>query len=163
MNKLSTDSGRARREMEFRIERENQIAIAQHWVGKVASRGLPGGPVVVRLGRERRTLDQNAHFHTLVRSIKSHMEANGAPKRNEDWWRYYLLAKFNGQDITPDPDGSGQFVVINRLVGTSDLRKDRAAEFVDWMYAFGSEVGVDWPAVTAKWKAGGGDGGDDGA
>jgi len=146
MNKLSTDSGRTRREMEFFIERENQIPIAQHWVGKVASRGLTAGPVVVRLGRERRTLDQNAHIHPVVRAIQRHMEANGAPKRPEHWWRYYLLAKFDGQDITPDPDGSGQFIVINRVVGTSDLRKDRAAEFIDWAYAFGSDVGVDWQA-----------------
>jgi hypothetical protein len=142
-----------KRELEFSIERENQIAIAQHWVGRVASRGLPGGPVVVRLGRERRTLDQNAHIHPVVRVIKNHMEAHGAPKRNEYWWRYYLLGKFAGQEITPDPDGSGQFIVINNAVGTSDLRKDKAAEFIDWAYAFGADVGVDWEAERAKWAA----------
>ena len=142
-------TGRKRREIEMLIERPEQISVAQHWVGKMASRGLPAGPVAVRLGRERRTLDQNAHIHPVVRAIQRHMEANGAPKRSEHWWRYYLLGKFGGQDITPDPDGSGQFVVINHAVGTSDLRKDRAAEFVEWLYAFGADVGVDWAAERA--------------
>lgn len=136
----------SRRELEMLIKSPDQIHIAQQWVARMANRGLPAGPVAVRLGRERRTLDQNAHIHPVVRAIQHHMEANGAPKRHESWWRYYLLAKFGGQDITPDPDGSGQFVIINRTVGTSDLRKGEAAEFIEWLYAFGTEVGVDWAA-----------------
>ena len=64
-----------RREIEMIIERPEQISVAQHWVGKMASRGLPAGPVAVRLGRERRTLDQNAHIHPVVRAIQRHMGA----------------------------------------------------------------------------------------
>lgn len=139
-----------RREIEMLIKSADQIPRVQQWVGTMAEKGLPGGPVAVRLGRERRTLDQNAHVHPIVRAIKRHMEAHGAPKRKESWWRYYLLGKYSGTEMTPDPAGGRGYVVINHTVGTSDLRKDEAAEFIDWLYAFGVDIGVDWSKREQK-------------
>jgi hypothetical protein len=72
------------------------------------------------------------------------MEAHGAKHRCEDWWRYYLLGKFAGNEICEDPDGSGGVVVMNREPGTSVMDKERASEFIDWMYAWGSGIGVVW-------------------
>jgi len=133
-----------RREVEKLIQDEAGIPMAQRWLSDMATLGLPAGPVAVRLGRPRRTLDQNAHIHPLVRAIKKHMEAHGAAKRSEEWWRYVLLAKFGGVVTDADPFAEGGVVVINRHVGTSDLKKNEAAEFIDWLYSFGVDIGVDW-------------------
>lgn len=90
------------------------------------------------------TIEQNDLIHPLCRQIKRHMEAHGAVKRPEDWWRYYLVAKFAGQEIVPDPDGSGGFTVMNKINGTSSMTKGKKSEFIDWLYAHGAEIGVEW-------------------
>jgi hypothetical protein len=133
-----------RREVERPILNEAHIPYALRWVEEMARRGLEAGPVVVRMGRPRRTLEQNSHFHPLVREIKRHMEDNGAAKRSERWWRYVLLAKFGGVVTDADPFAPGGVIVINRHVGTSDLSKPDAAEFIDWLYSFGVDIGVEW-------------------
>lgn len=99
---------------------------------------------VVRVSPPTRTLEQNGLIHPVARAIKKHMEANGAKKRSEDWWRYYLVGKFAGQEVVEDPDGEGGIVVMNKEDGTSGMDKKRASEFVEWMYAFGSNIGVDF-------------------
>jgi len=109
-------------------------------------RGLPAGPVVVTLGRVQRTLPQNDHLHPVIRTIYQHMEANGAPKRTEPWWKSYFVAKFLGQEAVNDPAGDG-VLVMNKYGGTSDLDKEQAALMLDWLYAFGSDIGVEWPAA----------------
>ena len=99
---------------------------------------------VVRVTEPKRSADQNDLIHPVVRQIKKHMEAHGAKKRHEDWWRYYLLGKFAGSEVCEDPDGSGGIVVMNRETGTSSMGKGKASEFIEWMYAFGTEIGVQW-------------------
>lgn len=101
---------------------------------------------VFELSEPKRTEPQNNHIHPVVRAIQKHMEAHGAKKRSEDWWRYYLLGKFAGNEVCEDPDGSGGIVVMNREAGTSGMNKARANEFIEWMYAFGTSIGVRFPA-----------------
>lgn len=109
----------------------------------MAIQNAPDG-YVVKVQPPTRTLDQNDLIHPVVRAIKKHMEAHGAKKRTEDWWRYYLLGKFAGSEVCEDPDGSGGIVVMNRETGTSRMDKDRASEFIEWMYAWGTGIGVEW-------------------
>lgn len=99
---------------------------------------------VVHVGPPTRTPEQNSLIHPVVRQIKRHMESHGARKRSEEWWRYYLLGKFAGLEVCEDPDGSGGVVVMNREAGTSGMDKGRASEFIEWMYAWGTGIGIDW-------------------
>lgn len=98
----------------------------------------------VRFSPGGRTLPQNDLIHPVVRRIQKYMQSKGAKKRSEEWWRYYLLGKFAGSEVCEDPDGSGGIVVMNREAGTSGMNKERASEFIEWMYAFGSDIGIDW-------------------
>ena len=91
-----------------------------------------------------RTLPQNNHLHPVMRQIAKHMMAHGAPKWTESRWRDYFVGKFLGQEVLPDPDGSGGYVVLNRAHGTSGLSKKQASEMLEWLYAFGTEIGLEW-------------------
>lgn len=104
----------------------------------------------VKLQPPTRTLDQNGLIHPVVREIKKHMEAYGAKTRSEDWWRYYLLGKFAGNEVCEDPDGGGGIVVMNRETGTSGMDKERASEFIEWMMAFGTGIGVEFDVVWGR-------------
>lgn len=133
-----------RREIAFTCETPERIGGLLMWVEQMATKGLAAGAVVCRLGRPNRTKDQNALIHPVVRQIIKHMHANGSPKRSEEWWRHYLVAKHAGQEIVPDPCGDGSFVVMNKVSGTSDMKVPEASEFIEWMYAWGAEIGVEW-------------------
>ena len=99
---------------------------------------------IVTIGEAPATSPQNDKVHPVVREIKVYLESKGAPKRSEDWWRYYLVAKYAGHEIVPDPDGSGRFTVMNKISGTTEMTKAVKSEFIEWLYAFGSEIGMEW-------------------
>jgi hypothetical protein len=99
---------------------------------------------VVRITKPTRTLEQNALIHPVCRQIRKYMVAHGAPKKSEEWWRYYLVAKWAGNEVMQDPDGSGGIVVIPKHAGTSGLSKEEASEFIEWAYAFGANIGVEF-------------------
>lgn len=103
---------------------------------------------ILEIKEPKRTLNQNALIHPVVKQIQDYMEGHGAPARSKEWWRYYLLGKWNGSEITPDPDpdAKGSFVVINRHAGTSGLSKAEASEFIEFLYAFGCNIGVKFTA-----------------
>lgn len=133
-----------KREVTRRIESPDAIPAALKWAEDMIRRALPAGAVMMRLGRSQRTLEQNSHFHPLIRTIKQHAEANGAAVRSERWWRYVLLGKFGGVQTDADPFATGGVIVINRHTGTSSLDKETAADFITWLYDFGIYVGIDW-------------------
>ena len=95
----------------------------------------------VKVEEPKRSLDQNALIHPLIRQIYRHMEKNGAQKRTEQWWRDYFVAKYAGQEIVPDGDGG--FVVMNKT-RSSNMSKSEATEFIEWLYAFGVDIGVEF-------------------
>lgn len=126
---------------------QKQIFVAAHPEARrracAAIMAAPDG-YVIRISPPTRTLAQNSLIHPVVAAIMKHMESHGARARSPDWWRYYLLGKFAGSEVCEDPDGSGGIVVMNRETGTSGMDIERASEFIDWMMAFGTEIGVVW-------------------
>ena len=133
----------SKQELKYIIRDAKDLAVKIDEVSKMIHKGLAAGPVVVTLGREKRTLEQNDHLHPVIREVYKHMEANGAPKRSESWWKAYFVAKFLGQEAINDPAGDG-VLVMNKYGGTSDLSKEQASEMIDWLYAFGVNIGVEF-------------------
>ena len=116
-------------------------------IAGMVRKGLQGGPVVVTLGRENRSKEQNAKFHALIRDIKRQVNFMDLDLSEEDWKRL-LLAAWAGQRVVPALDGNG-FVALGRQ--SSSLNKAEASEFVESLYAYGTEHGVKWsdPALAA--------------
>jgi len=131
------------REVTRTIRSEDQIGSAVWWAGEMIRKALKAGDVLLVLTRPQRTLAQNDHLHPVIRQIAKYMQDNGAPRRKESWWRYYLLGKWQGQEVLPDPMGDG-FIVMSKISGTSELTKAQAGEFLEWLYAFGTSIGVEW-------------------
>jgi len=111
---------------------------------KAACRHVLAAPegYYVRIQEPTRTLQQNSLIHPVCRTVQKHLEANGAAKHSESWWRDYFVAKFGGQEIIPDSDGG--YIVMNKIHGTSSMGKRQGSDFIEWLHAFGSEIGVDW-------------------
>lgn len=136
------------------------VAPALSWVSDMTYKALKAGPVLITLGRPKRGAVANAKFHAMIgdihlqcfrgysaKGVKAvlvnqfalEMAEMGEPLRNpgETAW-----------------DWKHQQAVYVRP-STTDFTKAEAGKFIEWLYATGAELGVDWsePALAEyqKW------------
>ena len=112
---------------------------ALQWVSEHLFRGLQSGPVVITLGREVRTLDQNSKQWAILKDISEQVEWFGQKHSAEDW-KDILSAAWRKQRLVPGVDGG--FVALG--VRTSKMSKAEFSEYIEAIYAFGSERSVTW-------------------
>lgn len=128
-----------RREIEYTVESEKQIPLADNWFKQQALRGLKAGPVVVRLGRPRRNLDQNAKLWAMLRDVSKQVEWYGQKLRDEDWKHIFSAAVLNLKAV---PGLNGEVVVLGQ--STSRMNKKQFSDLIECIYSFGAERGVVW-------------------
>ena len=117
------------------------------WVSENLFKALRAGPVVITLGREKRTGEQNDKCHPMIRDIAKGMNHQLLGK-NETQWRYFLLADFQGQLMIPSLDGA-QIIVVPKK-GTSDLGKQQMSEFIEYLYSVGADYNIVWSEPSLK-------------
>jgi hypothetical protein len=106
---------------------------------ELVCKGLKAGPVTVTLGREKRSLDQNAKLWAMLADVSKQVVWHGQKLTNDTWKNIFTAALFK-QDTVPGIDGG--FVVLGKP--TSKMRKRTFAELIELIYAFGAERGVKW-------------------
>ena len=117
------------------------------WVSENLFKGLRAGPVVITLGREKRTNPQNDKVHPVIRDIARGMN-HQLLGTNETQWRYFLLANFQGQLMIPSLDGA-QIIVVPKG-GTSDMLKPVMSEFIEYLYSVGADYNISWSEPSLK-------------
>lgn len=115
--------------------KRQRMGYAWELVGKA----LQAGPVVVTLGRETRTLDQNAKLWAMLADVSRQVEWYGRKLTNEDW-KHVFTAALTQQEAVPGINGG--FVVLGQ--STRKMKKRQFAELIELIYAFGSEHNVQW-------------------
>lgn len=110
-------------------------------VTNLIDRGLKAGPVLVTLGRPKRSLDQNRLMWPLLKDFSEQVEHFGNKYTKEDW-KDLLTSSFEGATrFAPNLDGSG---VIAFGVRTRKYPKDTFSALIEFIYSEGSERGVIW-------------------
>lgn len=128
-----------RQEVEQEIRGREQIPSALSWASLMVERGLQRGPVVMRLGRPRRTLDQNRKLWPMCQDVAHQVEWHGQLLSKEDW-KDLFVGSLRGQ--TPMPGINGGVVFIGG--GSSKLSVRQFVDLIESIYAFGSDHGVIW-------------------
>jgi hypothetical protein len=139
------------REPTITIEHANGIPAAMDWVGDMVRRGLPAGPVVVKLGRPKRSDLQNAKLHAMLGDIAAQVEWYGR-KMDKDSWKIMASAVLHRQEPVPAMDGRG-FVVMGKQ--TRGMTKAEISDMIELLYAFGAEHSVVWSEATVAFPKGG--------
>jgi hypothetical protein len=107
---------------------------------------LAGGPVLITLGREKRSLSQNAKLWPTLTDVSKQVDWYGEKLSPEDW-KHVFTAGLKKQRAVPGIDGG--FVVL----GTSTSKMDKAtfSNLLELIHAFGAEHQVQWsdPALKA--------------
>lgn len=108
-------------------------------------KGLAGGPVVLTLGRDTRTIEQNAKGWPMFRDLSQQVDWHG--QKLQDWeWKIILTASVRKQRAVQGLDGG--FVVLG--YPTSKLSKAQYSDLIELAYAFGAEHGVQWSEPALK-------------
>ena len=129
------------------ITKPEQIQDTLQWAFGMITRGLQGGPVVVTLGREGRTTDQNSKLWPMLQDLSRQVEWYGK-KYSKEGWKDIITGSFNSLEFVPNTEGNG-FVVVG--MSTSKMEKKEFSALIEFIYAFGASQSVQWsePALAA--------------
>ena len=123
---------------QIRITQENQSTTIKHLVGLIV-KGLPGGEVVVDLGRPKRSNGQNEKMWPMLTDISKQVEWYGQKYTKEEW-KEIISAGLTKQKMAPGIEGG----IV--MLGVSTRKKSRAwfRDIIELLYAFGTEHNVQW-------------------
>jgi hypothetical protein len=118
---------------------------------KAAIAEAPLGTVVT-LSEATKSRDQENHYHALIADIACSCLLDGERMSDEDWKRVLVHMFANIKETEGDPlQGHGRLVrspdgvgVVQLGVQTRTFSKRHAAEFIDFLFAFGAEHNVEW-------------------
>jgi hypothetical protein len=108
-------------------------------------RAIVAGDVVVRLCRPNRNTAQNALLWALLTEVSQQVEHCGMKLSHEDWKALMSAAFENEVRMVPNLNNNG-FVMLGAR--TSQYSKKKFSEFIEFIYAAGSDRGVEWSPVT---------------
>ena len=78
-------------QISFTINSNSDIDKAMNWADENCTKALRAGPVVMTLGREERTTDQNSKGWPMWRDLSKHVNWYG--EKLKDWeWKILLTA-----------------------------------------------------------------------
>lgn len=106
---------------------------------------MAGNTLSVTVEREKRSIPQNAIIHKIIGEVAKQASHVGSKWDIEDFKRLltHQWAKETGRDagrIIPSLDGTG-FVQLG--IQTRKFDKETASEFVEWLYAWCANNGVE--------------------
>ena len=110
--------------------------LASAWLNAKAAL-MAGHRLVLELRPEKRSSDQNAHFHALCSDIARAGVPWAGKKRNATEWKVLIVsghatATKQGADMVPGLEGE----FVNLRESTASMSKARAASLIEYTLAF---------------------------
>jgi len=101
---------------------------------EMITRAIVAGPVVIKLGREKRSLDQNAKLWAMLGDVAKQVDWYGQKLNSEDW-KNIFSASLKKQRSVVGIDGG--VVVLGQ--STSKMTKAELSDLIELIHAFGAE------------------------
>ena len=133
-----------RRELERDIIDHNGITPALEWAKHWMRQGLARGPVCLRLGRPRRTLDQNAKLWPMCQDVARQVQWCGSWLAKEDWKDLFTGSLKKGRPLLGIPVAGEQPGIVIVGGGSSKLSVREFADLIEFIYSFGADNDVQW-------------------
>lgn len=132
------------------VRTEQQIEWALSWVEDMLRKTVKAGPVLIGLGRTRRSLDQNAKLWPMLQDVAKQCQLviNGVQtKATKEEWKTMFTAMLSGEQRVACGLNGG-VVFLGR--STSRMNKAQFSELIELIYAYGAEHGVQWSEKAAS-------------
>jgi hypothetical protein len=111
-----------------------------------------GHRLVLEIRPESKTRDQEMKYHAMIGDIAKQAQHMGAKWGSDDWKRLLIdgyareTGKTHGK-IIPNLDSTG---VVEVGVQSRKFSRAEGGEFIEWLYAWGSDRGIVW-ADAQQW------------
>ena len=115
------------------------------WIQDNLFNGLKGGPVLVTMGREKRSIDQNSKLWACLNDVSISVDWYGEKLTSEEW-KDVFTAAWKRQKVVPGIDGG--FVVMGAR--TSKMTVEEFGCLLEIIQAFGADKGVKWSDPALK-------------
>jgi len=133
----------------------NQYSQLLQWFGAMVHKGLAGGPVVITLDREQRSVSQNSLLWPILTDISKQCtwpRQHGKALRPDEWKCLFMSAYRNEiNQIIMGMNGEP----VNLGLSTSKLKKAEFSELIEFLYAEGTTMGVKFSdpslAIYEQW------------
>ena len=124
--------------MKYKISDVSGIDKFFNWADPLITRALAAGDVIITLGRESRSNDQNAKLWAMCKDFET-VEFNGR-NWNQEAWKCFLLSAFRHE--MPCVGLLGEPVSMS--LSSSNMGKKEFADLIEFIYSEGSRRGVMW-------------------
>ena len=120
-----------------------KTSIRHNWE-KITKALDAGNNLVMEIKLASKTREQEEKYHAMINDIAKQAQHLGAKWSSEDWKRLlvdqFLREEANIQGkIIPNLDGTG---IVQLGFQTRKFTKEQASEFVEWLYAWSAENGI---------------------
>ena len=133
-----------RRELERDITDHDGITPALEWAKHWMRQGLASGPVCLRLGRPRRTLDQNAKLWPMCQDVARQVQWCGTWLSKDDWKDLFTGSLKKGRPLLGIPVAGEQPGIVIVGGGSSKLSVREFTDLIEFIYSFGADNDVQW-------------------
>jgi hypothetical protein len=120
-----------------------KTSIRHNWE-KITKALDSGKHLTMEIKLSNKTREQEEKYHAMINDIAKQAQHLGAKWSSEDWKRLlvdqFLRETENIQGkIVPNLDGSG---IVQLGLQTRKFTKDQASEFVEWLYSWAANNGI---------------------
>lgn len=126
------------------VRDRSQAQSAAKWVLRMVTKGLEAGSVVITMGREQRSLDQNSKMWAMLADVarQAKLVINGQQVQAlpEDWKDVFTAALRKENRMALGIDGGVVFLGMR----TSRMKKAEFRDLIEIIYAYGSEQKIRW-------------------
>jgi hypothetical protein len=121
-----------------------KTSIRHHW-DKITKALDAGKHLTMEIKLVSKTREQEEKYHSMIGDIAKQAQHLGAKWSSEDWKRLlvdqYLREVENIQGkVVPNLDGTG---IVQLGFQTRKFTKEQASEFVEWLYSWAANNGID--------------------
>ena len=120
-----------------------KTSIRHNWE-KITKALDSGKHLTMEIKLKSKTREQEEKYHAMINDIAKQAQHLGAKWSSEDWKRL-LVDQFlretedKQSKIVPNLDGSG---IVQLGLQTRNFTKEQANEFIEWLYAWSAENGI---------------------
>jgi hypothetical protein len=120
-----------------------KTSIRLHW-DKIAKTLNSGKHLTMEIKLASKSREQEEKYHAMINNIAKQAQHLGAKWSSEDWKRLLVDQFLRETDdiqskIVPNLDGSG---IVQLGLQTRKFTKDQASEFVEWLYSWSANNGI---------------------
>ena len=130
--------------MKFELTKDNATALMAGLWPKVKEALASGKQLTLEIKDAGKSRDQEKLYHELIGQIAKQAQHMGAKWDSESWKRLLVdqFCKDNGLKtgaVIPNLSGDG---IVQLGMQTRNFTKEQASEFLEWLHAWGAELGV---------------------